>query len=419
MSAEPGRRPRGAARAAPKPRAGAKPRAKPRAGAKLRAEADRPYLVEFVLFRLYDVGRAVDLGRAAALVPAHSDFGPAKRRDTPASLTLPIPLVLDLGGYSECSDLGGLERLSAQAKIYEEGVVTVVERARARLPLGAVHSFEERRVRAREGEMSVSAYSEALFPRLYEALAPAITEPRELGDMDMETYRAFCFLDCGEDPASFVASRREYCASLLIGEEPGAPIHESQIEATLGSPFSYREGDLAIFDLDRCLVIDPRGDYEDLLLIAEHANYQLLELRALDKLLDRWLDEAEDLARAMSSGRRGMKRKLFRGRGEAGIDLARIQSLRIDALFILENLENSSKIIGDYYLGQVYARLCQTFNTEGWKWSVERRLDVLQDLYDMVKAEAAESRMVALEIIFIAVCAIFPILQIVQVMLSE
>jgi hypothetical protein len=405
------------AQPARKARAGASSKAR---GAAARAAADRPFLVEFVLFDLYDVGRAVDLERAAALLPAHSDFGPAKRRDTPASLTLPTPLVLDLGDFSACSDLEGLECLTTQAKIYEEGVVTVVSRAKARVPMGMVHSFKDRQVRSlSDGELSVSAHARILFARLWESLESAVTEPRAPADMDMETYRAFCFLECGEDPASFVERNREYCAALLIGEEPGALIHESQIEATLGSPFSYREGDLAIFDLDRCLVIDPRGDYEDLLLIAEHANYQLLELRALDKLLDRWLDEAEDVVRVMSSGGRGRRRKLFRGRGRARINVAHIQSLRIDALFILENLENSSKIIGDYYLGQVYAKLCQTFNTEGWKWSVERRLDVLQDLYDMVKAEGAESRMVALEVIFIVVCAIFPILQIMQVMLSE
>jgi hypothetical protein len=383
-----------------------------------RRPSDSPLLVEFVLFHLYDVGRHVDLDEAARLLPAHSDLGPAKRRDTPASLKLPVPLVLDLEGYSECSDLEGLECLAAQAKIYEEGVVTVVARAKARLPMSGVHSFKEKRIFAGGRELSVAEYAEALFGRLFEALRPAVTEARAVGSMDRESYLAYCLLECGEDPQRFIERNREYCAALLIGEEPGSGIHESQVEATLGNPFSYREDDLAIFDLDRCLIVDPRGDYEDLLLIAEHANYQLLELRVLDKLLDEWLDEAEDVLRFVSSGGRGIRRRQIRGRGRARVNVAHIQSLRLDALFILENLENSSKIIGDYYLGQVYARLCRTFNTEGWKWSVERRLDVLEDLYDTVRTEAAESRMIALEVTFIVVCIVFPIVQIIQVMLG-
>ena len=43
----------------------------------------------------------------------------------------------------------------------------------------------------------------------------------------------------------------------------------------------------------------------------------------------------------------------------------------------LENLDNSSKIIGDYFLGLIYERLCSIFNTESWKVSVGKRLDAV------------------------------------------
>jgi hypothetical protein len=370
--------------------------------------------VEAVFFYLYDAGRSIDLTMVAALVPAHPDLGIAKRRDTPASLTLPTPLILQLGN-PECSEDEDFERLSSQAKIYEEGVVTIVVRVKTRLPMSELHGLEVKSIVSQGQSATIAEYAEEGFRRLFEALTPAVSEPRILGDMDRESYLAYCLLECGEDPATFIERNRDYCASLLIGEEPGSSLHESQIAATLGRPFSYRNGDLAVFELDRCIIIDPRGDYEDLLLIAEHANYQLLELRVLDKLLDTWLDEAEDDIRRLTSG----GRRLSRLRAPVEVKVAHIQALRFDALFILENLENSSKIIGDYYLGQVYARLCEIFNTEGWKWSVERRLDTLQDVYDMVKADTGESRMVALEVTFIIVCIIFPIIQIIQVMITK
>ncbi len=375
---------------------------------------DLPLLVEAVFFYLYDVGRAIDLKKVAALVPAHPDLGIAKRRDTPASLTLPTPLILQLG-IPEFSEREGFENLSSQAKIYEEGVVTIVVRVKTRLPMSRLHGLVDRGVVSQGRTLTIAQYAEEGFRMLFEALASAVSEPRRPGDMDRESYLAFCLLECGEDPVNFIDRNREYCASLLIGEEPGSNLHESQITATLGRPFSYRLGDLAVFELDRCIIIDPRGDYEDLLLIAEHANYQLLELRVLDKLLDTWLDEAEDDIRSLSSG----GRRLTRLRRPVMVKVAHIQALRFDALFILENLENSSKIIGDYYLGQIYARLCEIFNTEGWKWSVERRLDALQDVYDMVKSDAGESRMMTLEVIFIIVCIIFPIIQILQVMIGK
>ena len=69
----------------------------------------------------------------------------------------------------------------------------------------------------------------------------------------------------------------------------------------MSNPFSYCDHDLAVFDMDRCIIIDSDRDYEDVLLICELANYQFLELRTLDKLLDRWLDEAEDDVNAISA----------------------------------------------------------------------------------------------------------------------
>ena len=379
-----------------------------------RVGSDLPLLVEAVFFYLYDVGRSIDLKKVAALVPAHPDLGIAKRRDTPASLTLPTPLILQLG-TPELSKSEGFERLSSQAKIYEEGVVSIVVRVKTRLPMSELHGLEHKAVISQGQSSTIPEFAEEGFRMLFAAIGPAVSEPRTIGEMDRESYIAYCLLECGEDPANFIERNRDYCASLLIGEVPGSSLHDSQISATLGRPFSYRIGDLAVFELDRCIIIDPRGDYEDLLLIAEHANYQLLELRVLDKLLDTWLDQAEDDIKELTTG----KRRVIGLRRPVEMKLAHIQALRFDALFILENLENSSKIIGDYYLGQVYARLCEIFNTEGWKWSVERRLDALQDVYDMVKSDAGERRMVALEVTFIIVCIIFPIIQILQVMITK
>lgn len=363
--------------------------------------------VEVVFFYLYDAGRNIDLGKVIELVPAHKDLGLAKSRDTPSSISLPTALVLSLASPAR-PEQAGFTFFSAYAKIYEEGVVTIVIRGKASKPLSELHQLETLHLDHQGRSMTVQDFAEDCFVRLFEALSSAVTEPRAFEDMGRESYIAYCLADCGGmDPHSFLEQNREYCACLLTGMEPGCGLHESQIEATLAHPFRYLDGDLAVFELDRCLIIDPRLDYEDLLLIAEHANYQLLELRVLDSLLDTWLDEAEDDIRHMSTGQKRMA--LLRGGVE--IKSAHIQSLRFDALFILENLENSSKIIGDYYLGKVYERLCSLFNTEGWKWSVERRLDVLQDVYEMVTSDSNERKLRWLEVVVIIVCVAAPVVE--------
>ena len=387
----------------------------PRRSPRSKGDAAKLCFVEVVYFYLYDIGRSVDLRKVAALIPAQADVGIVKRRDTPASITLPKPLILQIG-EQECQDLGGFDCFSAHMKIYAEGAVTVLVRVKARVPFGELHGLRDRAIIFGGEARTMAGLAEVSARKLIEGIRPAVIEPRDFDVMDSETYTAFCLLDSEGNPGAFLNRNRDYVAALLIGEDPNSVLHESQIAATLGKPFSYHEHDLAVFDLDRCLIVDSSADYEDLLLIIEHANYQLLELRVLDHLLDEWLDEAEDDVRLLY----GPGSRRHRGRGAAAREkLAKIQALRFESLFILENLENSSKIIGDYYLGQIYGRLNSIFSTEGWKWSVERRLETLQDVYDMVKNDSGEERMVTLEIIFIVVCIIFPLVQILQVMITS
>ncbi len=123
---------------------------------------DLPLLVEAVFFYLYDVGRSIDLTKVADLVPAHPDLGIAKRRDTPASLTLPTPLILQLG-IPELSKSEGFERLSSQAKIYEEGVVTIVVRVKTRLPMSELHGLEGKAVISQGQSSSIADFAEEGF----------------------------------------------------------------------------------------------------------------------------------------------------------------------------------------------------------------------------------------------------------------
>ncbi|MDX9784393.1 MAG: hypothetical protein RBT72_06560 [Spirochaetia bacterium] len=368
--------------------------------------------VEIVHLYVYDIGRAVDLKKAASLIPAYPDIGFGKRRDTPASLKLPKPLILTLSS-DEC-DSARFEKFSAVAKIYDDGALTLVVRYKTHSSFAGLASTNNLPLRDTGTEARIENFADSSFRMVVEAIKASVSGQKGVDGYDRETYTAFCLLECpGDNPEAFLEANREVAAALLAGEEPGV-LHASQVKQILGKPVSYRKNDIAVFDLDRCLIIDPARDYEDLLIMAEHANYRLIELRALDGLLDTWLDEAEkDLRKIYLSGGES-----HFGQRTVKMKLARLQALRFDALFTLENLDNSSKIIGDYFLGSIYERLCEIFNTEGWKVSVERRLGALQNLYELLKNDTAERRMINLEVVFIVVCIVLPLLQIVQVMMS-
>lgn len=376
-------------------------------GRKRQAKRKEPeiFAVELVYLALYDVGRSIDLAKAAALLPGIPGMKVMRRRDTPASLLMPTPLCVDLrtGPQKAFSD-DAVEGLAVAARVYDEGVLSISMRLRINASLEELHDMEERRLSPNVA--SLGSYLEKRFHDVLAILKPAITHPRQIEDIERETYTAFCFADVGMAPLDFLDRHAVALTTLLSGEPFNASLHASQVSKTLSNPFSYNATDLAVFDMDRALIIDPARDYEDVLLICELANYQFLELRVLDRLLDRWLDEAEDDIRKFYAKKRGPKPP----RGSLQRKFANLQVLRLDALFILENIENSSKIIGDYFLGALYEHLCGIFNTNGWTRSIERRLGALQNVYEIVKAEKNERTMLFLEIVFIIVC-IIPIIQ--------
>jgi len=150
--------------------------------------------------------------------------------------------------------------------------------------------------------------------------------------------------------------------------------------------------DYVILDFERCLIIDPTLDYDDILLVIEIANYQLLELRALDKLLDRSLAVAEEDIRKIYFKSRSLFRRLKKKVG-------RLIRMRYDLLFLLENIENVSKLIGDYYLAEIYRYLSDLFQLEQWSRSIRVRLESLEDIYNVAQTSIHEKYLLYVEIL--------------------
>lgn len=376
---------------------------------------------EIIFMYLYDIGRKADTQAIAEKLGLRGSPKIGLGKDTPDYLLLPEALVLPMdelamGGPDDPGNPFTL--LRTRAKIYDEGVITIECRVEADLELEDLHTVRSRQIEIDGTRMSIDRLAEVRFRSLNDRVKGFITRDQyAFSEYEHDRYVLFCLLDRIEDPASFLGQNRGYLAPFLLGEDPTMDLHESQIALTLGHPFSFSAGDLAVFDLDRAFVIGPDRDYEDLALIVEHANYRLLELRALDKLLDRWVDEAEvDIrkvyAKAAPPRGRAAKRKRYRRLAPLvayrllSRKLADLQPLRFDALFTLENLENSSRIIGDYYLEKIYDHLCTMFNTQGWKSNVERRLDILQNIYGMAKTDLTDRTMLVLELLVVLMIAV-------------
>jgi hypothetical protein len=349
---------------------------------------------ELIYMKLFDVGRHIDISGVVSELSGSQPVTTPVRRDTSPNISLPRPIIVELESYQQ-SDSPYFKSASLSAKIYEDGVITFIARlAFENVPLEQLHTVKMISFYSDKKEKTdIFHWIEHHFADMMKRIDEFIDkEYYELFTPEYETYAAYCITSDEGDPGEFIRAHESYIATFLQGDSPDVRYHASQIRTTLDNPFSYLENDLVIFDLDRCFIIDPNKDYEDILLVAELATYQDLELSTLDQVLDHELDMAEDELRMVFSKARKPYRLLGRKVGE-------LKKLRVDMTFLLENIENSSKLIGDYYLALIYRHLGELFSLKEWSTSIRNRLDALDSVYNTTRTDINDTVLLWIEIL--------------------
>ncbi len=352
---------------------------------------------EIVFIRLFEIGRFIDLKKVTAVFPGKPDVLSFESKDTPI-IYLPKPIALELPTI-DCGTECPIHSVATKIKLYEDGIVSITARcAFENATLQQLMMFQKFSFKTPDGQMDLDKWVMTQFGKCYPAIKLYVDEDYYLFDpLETESYTTICIQDeLGMSPEEFVKKNEQSIAGLLMGLEEGdVKLHQSQLDATLGHPFSFLQNDLIIFDFDRCIIFDPHRQghgYEDTLFIAELANYQMLNLRCLDRILDKRLDLAEDDIRKTFLQSRNPFRKLTKKLGEW-------LRLRYDMLFILENLENVSKIIGNFYLGNQYKHVCNLFELDHWSTSIRNRLETLGDIYSMAHSDINDRVLLYVEII--------------------
>ena len=238
------------------------------------------------------------------------------------------------------------------------------------------------------------AWAREICGEVCDSIRPYIKHPGE--PSQPEAYTVFCITDLGnqQNVEDWFRDQRRQVAGLLT-ETPPDRLSDSQVEESLRIRRSFTTADLTVIDWDSSLVVDLDGYVEDVLYVLELANLQLEEFHVMDRRLDRQLDEAyQDLDR---------RRVPFLGAPTRVLDWLR--RFRVDAAKLTDEITHITKFIGDWHLARVYLGAKERFHLDQWRESVEQRLGQLDDLYQVLKAEVYERRMLWLEVA-ILVCFI-------------
>jgi hypothetical protein len=208
---------------------------------------------------------------------------------------------------------------------------------------------------------------------------------------DEEAYTVFCLESppAGPDAARLNAEQwwrthRRAVASLLTQEPDIDHLSKQEADESTGRYLSYYEHDLVVVDWDAALIMDDRRNFDETLYVMELANLQLAELEAYDRILDDSLERSY----------RDLSFRAARGRTEI---LKELRELRVDLARFSDELLNITKFFGDWHLARIYENLSARFHLADWHRTLDRKLQTLDDLYQMLSHDRTNRWMLILE----------------------
>lgn len=179
-------------------------------------------------------------------------------------------------------------------------------------------------------------------------------------------------------------------AALMLAENQ-VRLSKEMKESLCETIYQYGENDLAIIEWNSAIVIEPGGS-RDIPDILEFAVTHLMEMRYYDDLLDIKLNNLyEDIQRKRPSIWASKYDRLYE---EAS-------SRYIEFIEFLERVENSLKVVGDFYLAKIYRGATTQFRVKDWQDSVTRKMNILAQVSNLLQGEMNMRRSHLLEIIVV------------------
>lgn len=342
-----------------------------------------------IVYRLFDVGYAIDLERALTLLSTSAPERVRPERGEGQALQISNPPVTVSLGSDVLHLDGTTHEVELSARIFDFGVVSLRVRVRPRVP-GTWEQFTAFGQRL-EHHPQIEALVHEQLQLLCDRMRPAIERPAVAGvHEDYTVFRITQITDENGIPLSATALGALDVVPLLLNETRA--LSDEARRELLPHRFTYYGDDLALLTWENALVVEPREEDTDLQYILEFANAQLLELRYYDAQLDAELPRLYDAIEAARA-----RRAIFPGRRFAAL-LTRLQAQVADSTELVERVENALKVTDDVYLARVYSAALELFRGRAWRAGIDRKLAILRETYAMLNSEAQAHRSETLEI---------------------
>jgi len=287
--------------------------------------------------------------------------------------------------------LEGGERLDAQIKYYDYGVLSVVFELPFRGDWGTLVQLASRWI----WEAEFERHAARIARQRLEPASPALVKP--YGDWLSEDYFIFQVTEAPGMPAAseLLSSRRTEIVQIVRGEN--AALSEGELNEVLQSSISYYPNDLVVVSWNGAFIYDSVAGAEMAIELLEYANSQLLEFRHYDELLTRELDAV------YGSLERGAG---MLGRWRLARAASRLHRLVLDVTELTEHTDNAIKFLSDMFAARLYRLAAAKVGVPDYKNLVNQKLRIADELYRFLMEQFHQGRAFVLELMVVIILII-------------
>ncbi len=354
-----------------------------------------------LVYRCFDIAEEIDLAKAEKILAEVSGRERLKlsRTSRPAIIVRNAPITLTLG---ETPITIGSDTVMAEtsAKIWDYGVLSIV----FQIPIAPGTRWQELQVKAAAIEVhhEIDQLARKRATQLSETIHKSLQKPGEWARF--EDYVIY-FLEQvdGVETGQDLLDKADVTA--LIFAESDGNLAKINRDSLLEYVYQYKENDMVIIDWNSALVLEPSGQKE-IPDVLEFALTHLLEMRYYDDLIDVRLSVLYDMIEA--------RRKKF-GRYPFWKLSHEANSRYIEFSEFIGRVENSLKVVGDFYLARIFRSAIRRFRVGDWQQSISRKMGILAQVSELLQGEVNTQRSLLLELVIIGLIAFEIIYALVRV----
>jgi hypothetical protein len=323
------------------------------------------------------------------------------------------------------------ERLDAQIKYYDYGVLSVV----FELPFAGDWDTLVRLASRWVWDTDFTAFAKKIVEQKLDRAYPALVKPYEakprqskrgeakssesaFNDPDRdeakseaanadaespyaewltEDYFIFHVRECAGNPSAsdLLAAEGGRIAQIVRGENQ--PLSDGERQEILQSKISYYPNDLAVIGWNGAFIYDNAAGADTAIQLLEYANSQLLEFRHYDELLTGELASVYDFMDHGSG---------IWARWRTAKRASRLHTVLLDVDELTERADNAIKFLSDMFSARLYKVAASKIGVTDYKDLVNQKVQTAEALYRFMVDQFHQSRAFVLEFLVVIILII-------------